>query len=70
MSGYKKTPSCQNNKKSTPTYWERVIYGKGTVSEPWPTAEELWNDPKVQKAIKTHNAEVHKRSKLHKNNGS
>lgn len=25
---------------------------KGTVAEPWPTAEELWEDPEVQKEIK------------------
>ena len=32
--------------------------GKGTAAEPWPTAEELWNDPKVQKIIQDHNKSV------------
>ena len=25
---------------------------EGTVAEPWPTAEELWEDPEVQEEIK------------------
>ena len=45
----KKDESKEKNKE--PTYWERLIYGKGTVAEPWPTAEELWNDPEVQEDI-------------------
>ena len=45
----KKDKSKEKNKE--PTYWERLIHGKGTVAEPWPTAEELWNDPKVQEDI-------------------
>ncbi len=65
-----KTINNQDKKKKQSTYWERVIYGKGTVSEPWPTAEELWNDPKVKRAIKEHNAEVHKRTEVHKRNES
>ena len=48
--------------KKKPTYWkiywERVIHGKGTVAEPWPTAEELWNDPEVQQSIQSHNQSV------------
>ena len=36
-------------------YWDRVIKGKGTASEPFPTAKELWNDPKVRKIIDRHN---------------
>ena len=48
----------QDNQK--PTYWERVIQGKGTVAEPWPTAEDLWNDPEVQKSIQSHNQSVKK----------
>ena len=39
-------------KKKEPTYWERLVYGKGAAAEPWPTAEELWNDPDVQRNIK------------------
>jgi len=60
--------SGQEEKKKSSTYWERmilaywerVIHGKGTVSEPWPTAKELWNDPEVQKSIQTHNQSVKK----------
>ena len=35
---------------------------KGTVAEPWPTAEELWNDPDVQKSIQAHNRSVRQRN--------
>ena len=52
----------QEEQKKKPTYLERVIYGKGTVAEPWPTAEELWNDPKVQKSIQAHNKLVKARN--------
>ena len=56
-----KTPKTnQGERKKQPTYWERVIYGKGTVAEPWPTAEDLWNDPEVQKSIQDHNKLVKK----------
>ena len=53
---YKKAKKkfSQDEKHEKPTYWERVIHGKGTVAEPWPTAEDLWNDPKVQKALEDH----------------
>lgn len=50
----------QEEQHKKPTYWERVIHGKGTVAEPWPTAEELWNDPEVQKSIQSHNQSVKK----------
>ena len=39
----------QEEQKKKPTYWERVIHGKGTVAERR-TAEELWNDPAVKKS--------------------
>ena len=35
----------------------------GTVAEPWPTAEELWNDPDVQKSIQAHNRSAKKRNR-------
>ena len=54
------TKSNQKEQQKKPTYWERVIQGKGTVAEPWPTAEELWNDPEVQKTIQDHNQSVKK----------
>ncbi len=53
----------KNNREQKPTYFERVILGKGTVSEPWPTSDELWRDHKVSKAIKAHNNLVEERKK-------
>ena len=43
-----KKETGSKEKRKEPTYWERLIYGKGTVAEPWPTAKELWNDPDAQ----------------------
>ena len=43
--------SLKGNEKEhnqRPTYWERVIRGKGTVAENWPTAEELWDNVKTE----------------------
>jgi len=40
------------------SFLERLIHGKGTVAEPWPTAEELWNNPEVKKIIDAHNQSV------------
>ena len=54
------TKNDQKEQKKKPTYWERVIQGKGTVAEPWPTAEELWNAPEVQRSIQDHNQSVKK----------
>ena len=48
----------EEQKDQQPTYWERVIKGKGTVAEPWPTAEELWNDPVVKQSIDAHNNSI------------
>ena len=58
------TKNNQEEQKKKPTYLERVIHGKGTVAEPWPTAEELWNDPEVQKSIQDHNQSVRKENRL------
>ena len=59
----KEKPTQKTEEKNQkPTYWERVIQGKGTVSEPWPTAKELWEDPEVKKAIEAHNQLVKKRN--------
>ena len=57
-----KKDSNQDEQHKKPTYWERVIHGKGTVAEPWPTAEELWNDPKVKKAMQNHRELIKKRN--------
>ena len=46
-----KKAAHQKEKDQKPTYWQRVIQGKGTVAEDWPTAEELWNDPDLKKEI-------------------
>ena len=35
-----------------PTFWEWLVHGKGTVSEPWPTVKEVLDDPEVQEEIK------------------
>ena len=53
--------SHQKNQNKEPTYWERVIYGKGTVAEPWATPEELWNDPKIQEIIQWNNDLIKKK---------
>ena len=39
-------------KPQKPIWRDMIIDGKGTVAEPWPTAEQLWNDPDVQNEIK------------------
>ena len=54
----------KKEKNQEPTYWERVVHGKGTVAEDWPTAKELWDDPKVKKIIDEHNELVRKQNKL------
>ena len=38
--------------KREPTFLEWLIHGKGTVSEPWPTAKELFEDEELQEEIK------------------
>ena len=45
------------NKDQEPTFWEWLVHGKGTVSEPWPTVEEVLANPNVKKEIqKVHDA--------------
>ncbi len=60
--GVSKKPKYQksNNKPNYVSWW--LFRTKGTVSEPWPTAEELWNDSDVQSAIKAHNDSVKARN--------
>ena len=43
-----------NEKKNEPGLYRRFISWlvRGTVSEPWPTAKELFDDPNVQKRMK------------------
>ena len=39
-------------KEQSPKLGGWLFNVKGTVAEPWPTAEELWEDPEVQEEIK------------------
>jgi len=39
-------------------YGNWLFRKEGTVAEPWPTAEELWENPEVQKSIQSHNQSV------------
>ena len=32
--------------------WDKIVHGKGTVAEPWPTVKEVLSDEKVQEDIK------------------
>ena len=55
----------EENKKIEPTYYQRVVLGKGTVAEDWPTAKELWDNVKdeaetVQKILNSTNKEENK----------
>ena len=51
----------QKEKKNKYVNWW-LFRNKGTVAEPWSTAEELWDNPKVQEAIKNHNNLVKNRN--------
>ena len=46
-----KNSSQTAKKDQKPGFWEWLIHGKGSVSEPWLTAEEVLRDPSVQKEI-------------------
>ena len=54
----------QETKEKTqkPGYGNWLFRKEGTAAEPWPTAEELWNDPEVKSAINAHNESVKKRN--------
>ena len=54
MSNQPKSNTEHKTKKGNddPTFWEWLVHGKGTVSEPWPTVKEVLADPKVQEEIK------------------
>ena len=44
--------SAHKKKESEkPDFWDWLIHGKGSVAEPWPTAEEVLQDPSVKKSI-------------------
>ena len=49
----KSTQKPEKEKKQDSGYVNWWLFrDKGTVAEPWPTAEELWKDPDVQEEIK------------------
>ena len=56
-------PDKKQKKEEKPNYWQRLIYGKGTVAEPWATPEELWNDQEVRKIIDWNNKLIEKKNK-------
>jgi len=58
----KKTTQETKETKQKSGYGNWLFRKEGTAAEPWPTAEELWKDPKVQKVIKAHNKLVRKRN--------
>ena len=45
-------------KKKKPGYGWWLFRKKGTASEPWPTAKDLWEDPEAQKMFQEHNYSV------------
>ena len=49
-------------KKQESGYSNWLFRKKGTTAEPWPTAEELWNDSEVKTAINAHNQLVKERN--------
>ena len=51
-SASKTTEDKKKAKKRKTGYGGWLFRTKGTAAEPWPTGEELWNDPKVQEEIK------------------
>ena len=42
----------QKTQKKKSGYGNWLFRTEGTAAEPWPTAEELWNDPNVQREMK------------------
>ncbi len=51
----KKSEDNENLTEQKSGYGNWLFRKKGTAAEPWPTAEELWEDPKVQESIQAHN---------------
>ncbi len=52
----------KKSQKQNDGYGWWLFRKKGTAAEPWPTAEDLWDDPEVQKAIQNHNELIKKRN--------
>ena len=56
-------PTQETKEKTQKSGYGNWLFRKeGTAAEPWPTAEELWNDPEVKSAINAHNESVKKRN--------
>ena len=34
------------------SFWDKIVHGKGTVAEPWPTVQEVLSEKAVQEEIK------------------
>ena len=34
------------------SFWDKFLYGKGSVAEPWPTVKEVLSEKEVQEEIK------------------
>ena len=70
MSHQKISETGNKTKKpdNKPTFWEWLVHGKGTVSEPWPTAEEVLANPEVKQEIQTVQETFEKYKKAKKNN--
>lgn len=56
-------PTQETKEKTQKSGYGNWLFRKeGTAAEPWPTAEELWNDPEVKSVINAHNESVKKRN--------
>ena len=62
--GLKPSGDLEKKREQGYGYGKWLFRKKGTAAEPWPTAEDLWNDPKVQKALKNHRELIKKRNGL------
>ena len=59
----KQKPTQETEEKTQKSGYGNWLFRKeGTAAEPWPTAEDLWNDPEVKNAINAHNESVKKRN--------
>ena len=57
-----KPKQAPRKKKRKLGYGNWIFRKEGTAAEPWPTANELWNDPEVKVAIDAHNESLKKRN--------
>ena len=70
MFGNKKSRSKKSLSKTETGQKKDDGYGwwlfrkKGTAAEPWSTAEDLWNNPQVQKALQNHNELIRKQNRF------